>query len=195
MLDTPLKKKGKNNSTIDKPSRLCSGRVLFLSIPLWLLLDLSWSSLSGVRDLEGLSGSPEWLDVSSVWGGSASLTSSPSWEAALKTFWGFLSQTWASTTQWFQSNPIMRLKPQAQEGPLPWRCRLGQQLKSTKQRLSCFHDTRMWASSFDQRLQPLPAPLSTPRSLLDWLNWLKMTPIIGSRWGFDRPNDPYLRIP
>lgn len=41
---------------------------------------------------------------------------------------------------------------------------------------------------------PARAP-STPQSLLDWLNWLKMTPIIGSRWGFERPNDPYLHIP
>lgn len=41
-----------------------------------------------------------------------------------------------------------------------------------------------------------PTPHLPSRSLhSDWLNWIKMTPIIGSSWGpAHRPNDPYLTL-
>ena len=108
-LDAQLKKKRKNNSIIDKYSGLRSGCIRSPSVPLCPFLALSCSSLSGVEGLEGcFPWVPSMAQISVVC--CAFCIPDIVSPMALKTFWGFLSQTWAGTTQQFQTNPTMRLK-------------------------------------------------------------------------------------
>lgn len=166
---------------MDMYSRLLSVCVLFLSIPPWLLLALSWSSLSGVKELGRtvFPGSPKWLRCQQCLVSCASL--SPQWEVALKIFWGFLSWTWASTTQRFQTNPIMRLKMGTRRYPgIKTQVRAATEIHKAGAQLLSWHthlSQHVWPTLTTPARAPFYPPI--PLGLIklaqdDTNNWLKM---------------------